>query len=100
MRMRSSGFAGRWGAMGAVAALMVATFSSCADDGPDAAGSVAAAVGGAAAAATGDVLQPGSTVEFVANEFSFAPTELVAGPGTYDGVLVNEGTIEHDIAFD
>ena len=35
----------------------------------------------------------------VASEFAFAPPEIVAEPGTYTGVLVNDGTIEHDITF-
>ena len=46
------------------------------------------------------VLQPGDTVEFFASEFAFAPHELTAEPGTYTGVLVNQGEVDHDIQFD
>ena len=74
--------------------------AACGPDGPDGAGAApASGAGGAAAAPTGDI-SPGDTVEFVASEFMFAPADFVAEPGTYNGVLVNDGDIEHDIAFE
>ena len=45
-------------------------------------------------------LSPGDTVEFYATEFMFAPADFVAEPGTYSGVLINDGTIEHDLTFE
>ena len=87
--------------IGAVALLAVA-IAACAPDGPDAPGAAgaAAAPDGAAAAATSDMLEPGATVEFVATEFMFAPKDFTAAPGTYKGVLVNNGTVQHDITFE
>lgn len=90
-------------AMSALIAATVLVAPSCGDDGPesraaDVAGAVAAATGDAVAAA-GSVLQPGATVTFTASEFAFAPTDLVAEPGSYAGVLVNDGSIVHDITF-
>ena len=72
----------------AVAALVL-SLGACADDGPDASG--AAPSGGAAAATATTPLTAGSTVEFHASEFAFTPMELTAEPGTYHGVLVNDG---------
>jgi len=78
----------------AIAALAI----GCADDSPGPAAE-GVAVGGAAAPAAdaSGVLQPGATVEFVATEFAFTPSEVTAQPGTYHGVLTNHGTIAHDI---
>jgi len=45
-------------------------------------------------------VSPGDNVEFVATEFAFSPSALMATAGTYSGTLVNEGTMEHDIKFD
>ena len=45
-------------------------------------------------------ISPGDEVEFVATEFAFAPSTVMATAGTYSGVLVNDGSIEHDIKFD
>ena len=45
-------------------------------------------------------LSAGDSVEFVATEFAFAPSEVMAEPGAYTGTLVNDGTIEHDITFE
>ena len=39
-------------------------------------------------------------MEFIATEFAFAPADLMATAGSYTGVLVNDGSIEHDIKFD
>jgi nitrite reductase (NO-forming) len=77
-----------------------AATAACADDGPG--GMSAAGAGGAsgaAAAPAGDIA-PGDTVEFVASEFMFAPADFTAEPGTYTGVLINDGSIEHDITFE
>ena len=82
----------------AAAALFASVGAACADDAPDAPGSAGGAGGGGAAAAE-VTYQPGDTIEFVASEFAFAPPEIVAEPGTYTGVLINDGTIEHDITF-
>jgi nitrite reductase (NO-forming) len=69
------------------------TLPACADDGPadKLAGGTGAAVGAAAAA--------GEVIEFVTTEFAFAPTSLTLDPGTYRGILRNDGAIEHDIVF-
>ena len=79
--------------------------AACGDDGNDANRAVAVfagepTTGGEAAGASASTYQPGDTVEFHASEFAFAPMEIVAEPGVYTGVLVNDGTIEHDITFD
>jgi nitrite reductase (NO-forming) len=87
--------------VGAAALVVIAAAAGCGPDGPDAPGS-AGASGGAtvgAAAAASDIA-PGDTVEFVATEFAFAPSEITVTAGTYSGTLVNAGTIEHDITFD
>jgi nitrite reductase (NO-forming) len=78
-------------------ALLSFALVSCADDG--AAGSPldvrsAAMMGDVAATA-----HPGDTIEFVATEFAFSPNDVVADPGDYRGVLVNDGTMVHDIKF-
>ncbi len=82
---------------GFVALLVVcgAATAACADDGPQ----LAAGGGGGAAVSAGDIA-PGDTVEFYASEFMFAPADFVAAPGTYKGVLINDGDIEHDITFE
>ena len=56
--------------------------------------------GATAAPAEAADIAPGDEVEFIATEFAFAPAELMATAGTYTGVLVNDGTIGHDIKFD
>jgi nitrite reductase (NO-forming) len=81
---------------------IVGALAGCADDAPGPAGPDAegAGAGAAAAAGTSDgALQPGATVEFVATEFAFSPSELVAQPGSYHGVLVNDGQVTHDITI-
>ena len=85
-----------------LAAVLVfsAAAAACGPDGPDGAGAApAAGAAGAAAAPAGDI-SPGDTVEFYASEFMFAPADFVAEPGTYTGMLVNDGDIEHDIMFE
>jgi nitrite reductase (NO-forming) len=72
--------------------------AACADDGPNA-GTAAGVEGAGTAGPVGDI-SPGDTVEFVASEFMFAPADFVAEPGTYAGVLINDGDIEHDITFE
>ena len=89
----------------AIAAIALAAVTACGTDAPDGAGSsgavaVASAGAGAGAAAAPSAIAPGDTVRFVATEFAFAPSEIMASAGTYSGTLVNDGTIEHDIKFD
>jgi nitrite reductase (NO-forming) len=72
----------------------------CADDSPGSSPDAGVGDGAAAAAPAADAsgdLQPGATVEFVATEFAFTPSDLTAAPGNYHGVLTNDGTIAHDI---
>ncbi len=92
-----------------VAAVLVVAAAACGTDAPDGAGATGGggASGGAsgapAAADTGSAsaeVAPGDNVEFVATEFAFAPSDVMATAGTYSGTLVNNGTIEHDIKFD
>ena len=93
---------------GIAALLVVAVAGACGPDAPDAAGSSASGSGqGAGDGATaggsggGDTdIAPGDEVEFIATEFAFAPAEVMATAGSYTGVLVNDGSIEHDIKFD
>ena len=77
------------------AALLAYGATACADDSPGVPGAAHAAAGSEANAAPQADLQPGATVEFVASEFMFSPSELTAEPGTYTGVFVNDGTVEH-----
>ena len=92
-----------------VAALLVVAAAACGTDAPDGAGATGgggasgAAAGTPAAADTGSAsaeVAPGDNVEFVATEFAFAPSDVMATAGMYSGTLVNTGTIEHDIKFD
>jgi nitrite reductase (NO-forming) len=91
-----------------VAALFVVGAAACGTDAPDGAGTAAgggagggaAPAAGASASAAQAEVSPGDTVEFVATEFAFTPSALTATAGMYSGMLVNEGTIEHDIKFD
>ena len=79
---------------------MAAVVAACVDDGPGSQdGAAAPPFGAGAAAGEGVTYQPGDTIEFRASEFAFAPPEIVAEPGIYVGLLINDGTIEHDIAF-
>ena len=93
-----------------VAALLVVGVAACGTDAPDGAGAAesggatpaaGAASGAAATASTAQAeVSPGDDVEFIATEFAFSPSALLATAGTYSGTLVNDGTIEHDIQFD
>lgn len=74
-----------WG----IATAFVLSLTACANDGP--AGPPSA---GGASGAVAEV-----PVEFVATEFGFDPMTLTLAPGTYAGVLVNDGQIAHDITF-
>ena len=93
---------------GACAAALVLAAAACGTDAPDAPGAAGAGAGAAAAAPAGAEaasapsggLSAGDSVEFVATEFAFAPSEVMAEAGMYSGALVNSGTIEHDITFD
>jgi nitrite reductase (NO-forming) len=88
-------------ALAVLLTISVAT-AACGPDGPDGAGAdpVGGVSDGAASAAAGGEISPGDTVEFNASEFMFAPADFTAAPGTYTGVLVNDGEIEHDITFE
>jgi nitrite reductase (NO-forming) len=89
--------------LAALLVLSAAAAAACGPDGPDGAGAASgagAAAGAAAAVAPAGALSPGDTVEFYATEFMFAPADFVAEPGTYTGVLINDGDIEHDIVFE
>ena len=72
--------------------------TACSPDGPDGNGDAFARGAGEGAAAAEPAA--GDNIEFVATEFGFAPMELDLEPGTYHGVLVNDGAIEHDITFE
>ena len=68
---------------------------ACVDDGF----SAGSAAQGFAPALAADAA-PGDTIVFLASEFAFDTETLVAEPGVYKGVLVNDGAIEHDITFE
>jgi nitrite reductase (NO-forming) len=90
---------------GACALALLLAAGACGTDAPDAAGAAGAAVGAApqaavAAAAPAGELVAGDSVQFIATEFAFTPSQLQAEPGSYTGTLVNDGTVEHDIMFD
>ena len=86
---------------GALAAVLVVAAAACGTDAPDAPGAA-----GAGASANGTqtaspaALSAGDSIEFVATEFAFTPSQLQAEPGSHSATLVNNGTIEHDIKFD
>lgn len=85
-----------------VAGALIVALGACADDSPRASGGTPIGDIGSGAGAAGSADAPltaGSTIEFHATEFAFSPMQLTAEPGTYNAVLVNEGTIEHDIVF-
>lgn len=88
---------------GWLAIVSVAVFATaaagCGDDGPDAAGARAPSGAGGGASAASEGYSPGDTIEFVATDLMFTPAALVAEPGDYQGVLINDGAIEHDITI-
>ena len=85
-----------------VIAFALVSVAACGTDAPDGAGTSAtgAVTGAGAAVVVPSEISPGGHVEFVATEFSFAPSEITATAGAYSGTLVNHGTMEHDIKFD
>ena len=86
---------------GVFAAALAFVAIACAPDPLDGAGSAEQVrEASVAVVSAAGVLQPGDTVEFFASEFAFAPHEITAEPGTYTGVLVNQGGVDHDIQFD
>jgi nitrite reductase (NO-forming) len=92
---------------GALVAVLVVAAAACGTDAPDAPGAAGAAgaVGAGASASAAQTASPaalkaGDSIEFVATEFSFTPSQLEAESGSYSGTFVNDGTIEHDIKFD
>ncbi len=86
---------------GVFASVLVVAAAACGTDAPDAPGAVGeGASASGAQAASPATLSAGDSIEFVATEFSFTPSQLQAEPGSYRGTLVNNGTIEHDIRFD
>jgi nitrite reductase (NO-forming) len=89
---------------GALAAVLVVAAAACGTDAPDAPGAARATGAGASASgaqtASPASLAAGDSIEFVATEFSFTPSQLQAEPGSYSGTFVNNGAIEHDIKFD
>lgn len=84
--------------LAAIAGLVCVTAVGCADDGADGSATALGAVVPTAAAS--GAYSPGDTIEFVASEFAFSPMQLTAEPGTYTGVLRNDGSILHDITFE
>lgn len=86
---------------GVLATALLLAAVACAPDGPDGPGSAdAAREASVAAVSMAGVLDPGSTVEFFATEFAFAPQDFTAQAGSYTGVLINQGETDHDIQFD
>jgi nitrite reductase (NO-forming) len=89
---------------GTCALALVLAAGACGTDAPDAAGAAgadgAASQAAPAAAAPAGELVAGDSVQFIATEFAFTPSQLQAEPGSYTGTFVNDGTIEHDIMFD
>ena len=88
-----------------VAALLVVGAAACGTDAPD--GARTAGVGGqlpqprAAASTTEAEISPGDTVEFVATEFAFAPSDVDGRRRAPTPARSSTtGTIEHDITFD
>ena len=56
-------------------------------------------VGAIAEQAASGVLQPGSTIVFTGDEFSFSPATVLVEPGLYKVLFSNVGSIKHDITF-
>ncbi len=73
--------------------------ASCVSDDPNPIGDAMSAVEEQAAAG-GSELQPGATINFIGDEFSFAPMQVSAAPGTYSATFTNVGSVRHDITFD
>lgn len=73
--------------------------ASCVADDPDPIGDAMSAVEEQAAAGLSE-LQPGATIQFVGDEFSFNPMQVNAAPGNYNATFTNVGNVRHDITFD
>ncbi len=79
-----------------VAALVLIAPACLADD-PDPVGD---AMAGLEEQAVAGELQPGDTMIFTGDEFSFTPEEVRAAPGHYNATFTNVGEIRHDITFE
>ncbi len=73
--------------------------AGCVSDDPDPVGDAMAAVGEQASAGAAE-LQPGATINFIGDEFSFTPMQVNAAPGTYNATFTNVGSVRHDITFE
>ncbi len=73
--------------------------AGCVSDDPDPVGDAMAAVGEQALAGSSE-LQPGATINFIGDEFSFTPMQVNAEPGRYNATFTNVGTVRHDITFE
>lgn len=78
-----------------VAAALVLAGGACVADDPEATD----IVGAIAEQAAAGVVQPGSTIVFTGDEFSFSPPTVLAEPGHYTVLFSNVGSIKHDITF-
>ncbi len=77
----------------------VGLFSAgCVSDDPNPIGDAMAAVEEQAAGAS--ELQPGATINFIGDEFSFTPMQVNAAPGVYNATFTNVGSVRHDISFE
>jgi nitrite reductase (NO-forming) len=83
-----------------IAAVIVLVVAACGADEPEVRGAPGPTPGYEAASGAPTEIAAGDTVEFFASEFMFDPADFLAEPGTYTGVLINEGTVRHDIVFD
>jgi plastocyanin len=67
----------------------------CGPDGPDVVGGQIVDVGN-----TDDVVvRPGDSVRIAMTEFAFDPDDINAEPGEYNGEVVNEGAVLHNLTF-
>ena len=70
--------------------------AACLPDDPDPVGDAMVAVEEQAMAGA---VQPGATIFFTGDEFSFSPASVLAEPGRYTVSFTNVGQIKHDITF-
>ncbi len=89
MKTRHMLFAVSLAALASVAAACIADDPNPIQDALDATAEQALAGG----------LQPGATIVFTGNEFSFSPMEVQAAPGLYSATFTNVGAIKHDMTF-
>lgn len=73
--------------------------ASCVPDDPDPIGDALSAVEEQAAGGSSE-LQPGATIHFIGDEFSFTPMQVNAAPGSYSATFTNVGNVRHDITFE